>query len=134
MTHARSANLFTLLAVGTILFQLALVAGAPWGALTQGGRVSGALPSSARVLALVSATVLGCFIYIIRARAGTPPGFPRAAWVVVAYCALGVVLNAATPSAAERALWLPVVAIMFAASVHVASARNAVHGTNRHTS
>jgi hypothetical protein len=131
MTHASSANLFTLLAGGTLAFQLALVAGAPWGILTQGGRVSGVLPGAARVLALVSATVLGWFIYVIRARADTPPRFPRAAWVVVTYCAFGVVMNAATPSAAERALWLPVVALMFATSLHVASAHSAAHGVNR---
>lgn len=120
MTHTGSANLFTVLASGTLVFQLALVAGAPWGTLTQGGRVAGALPSAARILALLSAALLGWFIYVIRARASTPPRLPRAAWVVVAYCALGIVANAATPSAAERALWLPVVAIMFVTSLHVA--------------
>jgi len=120
MTHTRSANLFTLLTGGTILFQLALVAGAPWGALTQGGRIAGTLPLPARALALTSAALLGWFIYVIRARVGTPPRFPRTTWVVVAYCALGVVANAATPSAAERALWLPVGVLMLSTSLHVA--------------
>ena len=47
MTHASSANLFTALTGSVVAFQLALVAGAPWGGLTQGGRVSGALPIGA---------------------------------------------------------------------------------------
>lgn len=128
MNHAVSANLFTLLTSGVVLFQLALVAGAPWGALTQGGRAPGTLPGSARAIAFVSAVLLAWFIHVIRARAGSPPRFRRMAWTVVAYCALGVVANAVTPSAAERALWLPVVTLMFATSLRVAL-RSAPTGT-----
>ena len=120
MSHTASANIFTALTGGTVAFQLALVAGAPWGALTQGGRVKGVLPGPARLVALFSAALLLGFIWIVRARAGTPSRCRRAIWAVVAYCALGVVANAATPSPAERALWLPVVAIMLVTSLHVA--------------
>ncbi len=125
MPHTISANIFSLLATLAAAFQLALVAGAPWGALTQGGRVSGALPAYARVIATISALVLVAFIYIVRTKAGLrprtrSPRFPRLIWFVVAYCALGIAANAVTPSAAERALWLPVVSVMFATSLHVA--------------
>ncbi|HRQ78409.1 MAG TPA: hypothetical protein PLY94_07390 [Gemmatimonadaceae bacterium] len=122
MSHAFSANVFTLCAGAATLFQLALVAGAPWGQLTQGGRVSGVLPLAGRLIALVSAILLVAFIVAIRARARTDR-FRRVAWAVVAYCALGIVANAATPSAAERALWLPIVTLMFGASLHVARRR-----------
>ncbi|WKW12896.1 hypothetical protein Strain138_002207 [Pseudogemmatithrix spongiicola] len=122
MSHAFSANLFTLCAGTVTLFQLALVAGAPWGQLTQGGRVGGALPLAGRLVALASALLLVAFIVAVRARARTDR-FRRMAWVVVAYCALGIVANAATPSAPERALWLPVVTLMFGASLHVARRR-----------
>jgi hypothetical protein len=120
MTHAASANIFTGLTGAVIAFQLALVGGAPWGALTQGGRVSGVLPPESRAFALFSAALLAIFILLVRARANPIPRFRRAVWGVVAYCAAGILANAATSSPAERALWLPVVAAMFATSLHVA--------------
>lgn len=126
MTQAFSANVFTGLTAVVVAFQLALVAGAPWGALTQGGRIMGTLPASARLIALVSAALLIGFAYVVRVRARTdaPVRFRRAVWIVVAYCALGIVANAITPSAAERMLWLPVVTLMFLASLHVARRPN----------
>lgn len=41
-------------------------------------------------------------------------------WVVVAYCGLGIVANAATPSVRERRLWLPVLVALFGLSLIVA--------------
>jgi hypothetical protein len=120
MTHASSANIFTGLTGAVIMFQLALVGGAPWGALTQGGRVTGVLSPPARGIALVSAVLLGLFIVLVRARAASTTRFRRAIWGVVAYCALGILANAATPSPVERTLWLPVVTAMFLTSLHVA--------------
>lgn len=122
MTYSLSANIFTVLAGATILFQLALAGGAPWGALTQGGRFSGALPTDARLIALISAALLLAFIHVVRARAHAtrPARFRRAIWLVVAYCALGILANAATPSRAERLIWLPVVSLLFLTSLHVA--------------
>jgi ABC-type dipeptide/oligopeptide/nickel transport system permease subunit len=120
MTHTASANVFTGLTGAVIAFQLALVVGAPWGALTQGGRFNGVLPAGARVFALCSAALLALFIVLVRARAHPNARFRRAVWGVVAYCAVGILANAATPSPAERALWLPVVAVMFLTSLHVA--------------
>lgn len=125
MTHAFSANVFTALGGAVVAFQCALVAGAPWGALTQGGRVSGSLPASGRAVALLSAALLALFILLVRARATPAARFRRAIWIVVAYCAVGIVVNAATPSSAERALWLPVVTGMFFSSLHVARRRPA---------
>lgn len=117
------AHAFTALTGIVVAFQLALVAGAPWGSLTQGGRVDGPLPVGARAVALSSAVLLAVFIHMVRARAGSPPRFVRAVWGVVAYCAVGIVANAITPSAAERALWLPVVSLMFVTSLQVARGR-----------
>ena len=73
-----SAHAFTALTGVVIAFQLALVAGAPWGHLTQGGRVEGPLPIGARAVALASAVLLAVFIHIVRARAASPPRFARA--------------------------------------------------------
>lgn len=69
-TPALSARLFTLFTGAVVVFQLALLAGAPWGALTQGGRTSGVLPDGARAVAAFSAVLLMAFILVVRARAG----------------------------------------------------------------
>lgn len=122
MPRQFSANAFSLLSAGVAAFQLALVGGAPWGELTQGGRYIGVLPPAARGIAAFSAVLLLGFVIIVRdhARSDRAPRFPRAIWVVVTYSALGMIVNAITPSARERALWLPVVILMFASSLHVA--------------
>ncbi len=124
MQASISARIFVALAGLTTAFQLALVAGAPWGALTQGGRFPGTLPVGARALAALSAVLLVAFSVIVRTHGRAQPlRFPRLIWVVVSYCALGILVNAATPSSAERILWLPVVTLMFLSSLHVARAR-----------
>ena len=46
----------------------------------------------------------------------------RAIWVVVGLMTLSVLMNALTPSAPERALWLPVVSLMAALAWAVALA------------
>ena len=102
------AHAFTALTGIVIAFQLALVAGAPWGRLTQGGRVDGPLPPGARAVALFSAVLLAVFIHMVRARAASPPRFARAVWGVVAYCAVGIVANAITltPGTMTAVVWI----------------------------
>ena len=41
-------------------------------------------------------------------------------WAVVAYCALGIVTNAITPSPSERIIWLPVTILLLISSLVVA--------------
>ena len=108
-----------------VAFQLALVAGAPWGELTMGGAVRGQLPPRMRVIAFGSAVLLTAFGAIVAARAQL--AFPRwrhasrwLIWVVAAYSIVGVVLNAITPSPHERALWLPVTIVLAVCAVTVA--------------
>jgi Sec-independent protein secretion pathway component TatC len=43
-------------------------------------------------------------------------------WVVVVYSALGIIANAITPGALERAIWLPVTILLFVTSIVVARA------------
>ena len=120
-----SALLFMVLTGVTVLFQLALSLGAPWGEWTLGGRHHGRLPGMWRLVPVVSMVVLAGFIVIVAVDAGfAQPEWPtwtsNLIWVVVGYCALGCIANAATPSRRERRLWLPVVALMLLTSLTVA--------------
>jgi hypothetical protein len=106
-------------------FQIALVAGMPWGELTLGGKFPERLPGRVRVVSLVSACLLIVFGLIVATSAGLifesmHTAATKAIWFVVGYCALGVVANAATRSKRERIVWLPVVSLMLFASLRVA--------------
>lgn len=127
MRATRAAKLFLALTGAAVLFQLALGLGAPWGELTMGGAFHGALPPRMRVVAFVSAGLLAGFGVVVAARAGLAFVRCRRAsrwliWLVVAYQVVGVVLNAATPSPRERAVWLPVTIVLTVCSLIVARA------------
>ncbi|MEM9224297.1 MAG: hypothetical protein AAGB11_18110 [Pseudomonadota bacterium] len=95
--------------VGTIGFQIALIAGAPWGRLTQGGRHGGALPVSGRVAAGISIVILLGFGLAILSASGGWPNWPRwTGWLTVSLQALVALANCATRSKAERRLWAPI--------------------------
>ncbi|MBA2669330.1 MAG: hypothetical protein H0U67_03040 [Gemmatimonadetes bacterium] len=116
---------FSALVLIVVVFQLALAAGMPLGELTWGGRFPGRLPVRMRIVAIVSAVILGAFGLIVAIRAGVvlPEWQPLSRvliWFVVAYCALGVLANAVTPSRWERRIWLPVVAVLLVLSTTVA--------------
>lgn len=116
---------FSFLAAFAVLFQIALVVGAPWGELTLGGKFPGKLTASLRLAAAMSGLLLTFFALVVLAKAGLifaewTKLSKWMIWIVVGYCALGVIANAATPSRRERILWLPVVAAMLALSIVVA--------------
>lgn len=104
-------------------FQIALILGAPWGEWTQSGAVTGSLPASGRVVAAVSVVVLVGFALALLGRVGWGPWAGRrrlngvVAWIAVAYAALAVLLNAMTPSAVERSVWLPFSIVLLAAEL-----------------
>jgi cell division protein FtsW (lipid II flippase) len=121
-----AAILFSVLAAATACFHLALALGAPWGTLTWGGRFPGRLPAAMRAVAVVSAGLLLAFGVVVSSRAGVALAewqvlSRKLVWIVVTYCALGVVANTITPSRWERVLWLPVVLAMLVCSVVVAA-------------
>ena len=107
--------------LGVAAFQAALVFGAPWGAYTQGGGTDGALDTSGRVLAAVSCALLLLMAAAIlgRVREGPLKNAPgrlvtALAWFTTTYSALSVVLNLATRSSSERALFAPTAVVLFA--------------------
>lgn len=82
-----------------------------------------------RLVALLLLLPLCAFALLVRARAGVYGAHwqgrsRRPVWIGVAYCALGVLANAVTPSPWERIVRLPVVIGMFAASVVVARSQS----------
>jgi hypothetical protein len=120
-----AALLFTSVTLGAIAFQLALAAGAPWGAYAMGGRFPGRMPPAMRIAALGQAALLGLLILIVLAGAGLAQvpivsGLPSLIWLVVGFSALSLVLNAASRSPGERRIWVPVAVIMLGSSLVVA--------------
>jgi len=112
--------LYGLLILGVIGFQIALIFGAPWGRLTQGGQHEGALPIPGRIAAAASIVVLaGMGLAILSASGGWPHWPSWTGWAALAVQAVSMGLNWATPSAAERRLWGPITSFMFAMALVV---------------
>ena len=106
--------------VGIAAFQVALVFGAPWGVYTQGGETEGALDTSGRVFAAVSCAILLVMAagILARVREGPLKHAPgklvtALSWFTTIYSALAVVLNLATQSSSERAVFAPTAVLLF---------------------
>ena len=106
--------------VGVAAFQVALVLGAPWGVYTQGGETEGALDTSGRVFAAVSCAILLFMAAAILAASAqmtlknAPARLVTAfAWFTTIYSALAVVLDLATQSSSERAVFAPIAILLF---------------------
>ena len=121
----RAAWIYAGLTVVVVAFHLSLILGAPLGHLTMGGRWQRALPAEGRMVSAVSMLLLTALALVVLARAGVLRWqLPRwAIWGVVAYMGLAVVVHVITPSAPERALWLPQIAVMLVCAVVVARQR-----------
>jgi hypothetical protein len=109
-----------------VLFQLALALGVPWGEFGWGGAYVGMLPPLMRLASLASIILLLGFATLVSIRAGLLLPHWQAmsrtgVWFVVAYCAVGVVANALTPSENERLVWLPVAVVLLGSSTIVAT-------------
>ncbi len=112
-------------------FQVALAAGVPWGEAAWGGGHA-ELGGGLRVASGVQAVVATGFALVVLRGAGHHVWgplplrwLPPAVWVLSAYMAFGVLLNAASRSDVERAVWTPV-----ALSLSVLCAVVAVKGRN----
>ncbi|WP_238928717.1 hypothetical protein [Alexandriicola marinus] len=114
------AYLFSLMILGVIGFQVALIFGAPWGRLTQGGQVDGPLPLSGRIVAALSIVILAATALAILSADGSWPNWPRwTAWPALGVMVVSTVLNWITPSAAERKLWAPVMTVLLALALAI---------------
>ncbi len=120
-----AAVLFAVVTAGVIAFQIALALGAPWGAYAMGGKYPGRYPPAMRITAIAQAVLLGLAVLVVLSDAGTiepsvSRSFPWLIWIVVAFSAVSLVLNALTPSAGERRIWVPVAVVMLVSSLSVA--------------
>ena len=116
---------FVVLCGVLVLFQLALALGAPWGRLAWGGQHDGRLPRRLRVGSLMSIVIYAFLASIILDRGGVialyPAGFSTvAAWVVVGFLALGVLMNAVSRSRSERFTMTPVALVLAGLALLVA--------------
>ena len=106
--------IYGLIVAAVVAFQIALLFGAPWGRLTQGGQVDGALPWTRRLAAVASAGLLIAMAFAMRSAEGGWPGWPIwTAWATLAVSVASMLMNWITPSKPERLLWGPVTTVMF---------------------
>ena len=102
-----AAILFCVLMVALAIFQLALIAGAPIGQLAWGGQ-DRVLPARKRVGSVTSIVLYALFSIVVLQRAGLVAIIPTQGivdigiWALVAYFALGIVMNALSRSKPER--------------------------------
>jgi hypothetical protein len=123
-----AAIVAAVLYAGLVLFQLALALGAPWGRAAYGGQ-SAELSTQPRVTSAIAAVVWSAVALAVLRRAGfgvwapfPDAWLPVVVWIAVALGAVAIVMNAITPSAIERAIWLPVAIALFASTLTVAIA------------
>ncbi len=120
-----AAIIYAVVTLVVVAFQIALAAGAPWGAYAMGGAFPGQYPISLRFAALFQAALLVGIALVVLSRAGLIlTSWSRASrwliWVIVAFGGVGLVLNLITPSAGERAIWAPIALVLLITSAIVA--------------
>ncbi|MEC7763136.1 MAG: hypothetical protein VX874_14635 [Pseudomonadota bacterium] len=122
MTATLPAVIYAASATLPILMHLGLVAGAPWGRFTVGGKFPHALPPLWRGFALVQVGLLVLMAASVLSFSGVlDAGLPPLLfWVTLGLTALTALANAASRSRPERMLWGPVTGVMFIASLAVA--------------
>ena len=125
LMHSTAALLFAVTTTAAVLFQLALAAGAPWGAYAMGGSHPGRFPTPLRLAAVLQGALLAAMAGIVLARANLAfPGWTPSSlwmiWVVVAVSTLSFGLNILTPTATERRIWVPVAGLLVVTSIIVA--------------
>jgi hypothetical protein len=120
-----AALVYAAVSAGVVAFQVALAAGAPYGAYAMGGVFPGQFPPALRIAALVQAALITVTAAVVMSHAGLVLAEWRGAsrrlvWVVVAFSAVSFMLNLLTPNADERAIWAPVALLLLTSSTVVA--------------
>lgn len=99
--------------LGTVAaFQVALAGGAPWGAAAWGGAYAGVLPPGMRLASAVSASVYVLLAATLLSSRVPPRTRRRVLAVACGLLVVGTLMNLASPSGVERAIWAPVAAAL----------------------
>lgn len=113
-----AATVAATLAVGVAGFQVALAAGAPWGEASWGGQQP-VLPTGLRVASAASVVGWAAVAAVALRQGGRDTWAPvpdrwlrRVTVGLTAYTALGALMNLASPSAVERAVWAPTTLVL----------------------
>ena len=122
-----TATVVAVVLLGTLtLFQVALAAGAPWGAAAYGGSWPGVLPKGIRINSLVFGVALYpvCILYVLDAGGVSefswlPGSRPVVMWALAIFFAVGTFANFASRSKIER-LWGPVSLLISVCCVFIA--------------
>ncbi len=114
----------TVLLAALAIFQLALALGAPIGRFAWGGQHR-VLPARLRIGSVVAILIYALIALIAWDRTGAIDVFPElfsivAMWVVFAYFALGIFLNAISRSKPERYVMVPVTIVLTVLSFFLA--------------
>ena len=107
MSISRAATFSAILFLLLGAFQAALVAGAPWGAASWGGQQRGTLPTSLRIASGGSLAVALLLAAVVSGRFRVPFRRTRVLGALQVLFVLSVLMNAASPSSAERRIWVP---------------------------
>ena len=120
-----AAAVFCVLMAGLIVFQAALIAGAPLGHFAWGGQ-DRVLPVQKRLGSAISIGLYLIFAVLVLQRAGLAEVLPWpglvaiGTWVLAGYFLLGIVLNAASRSRPERWTMAPLCAVLAGLTLLVA--------------
>ncbi len=121
---AVAALVATLVLAAIAVVQVLAAAGRPVGRLVWGGQHR-VLPRALRIGSAVSIVLYAAFAAVLLSRAGVLPGGATpfvevATWVLVAYFAVGVLMNGISRSPAERAAMTPACVVLAVAALLVA--------------
>jgi len=122
-----AAIVFSAILTGLAAFQGALIAGVPLGHFAWGGQHR-VLPANLRIGGFVAILLYTLFALVMLMRAGVLAAWPDAGWTgwaswgIVAYLALGVVMNAVSRSLPERLTMTPLASALLALALVVALA------------
>lgn len=124
MTPIAAAGTATIVLAAMAVMQILVASGRPYGAFVYGGQHR-TLPRRLRLISAISVVLYAGIAMVLCSRAGILPGKDAAVtrvmtWVLFAFFAFGVVLNAISRSRPERLTATPACLILSVASLALA--------------
>ena len=122
---AAAAIVATVVFAALAVLQLLVAVGKPYGRLVWGG-AHRVLPAKLRIGSVIAVVLYAAFTLVLLDRSGLLAVFGSgafrvvAAWVLFAYLAIGIVLNAISRSKPERFTMTPVTAVLAACALVIA--------------